>query len=145
MLERFGAAIARGQEAEHGRQEGETALWHQRTQETLKATRDEVVRGRSTANRAVLRPAGRREGEGSGALAAKVRTFVLDQAADHRVAASFQHLPRDEPVRARRALSERVGASGAARRSVEWWSAGHDDSSLCFWVDGSVDVSKVSV
>ena len=44
MLERLDAAVARGQEAEHERQEGETALRHQRTQETLKAIRDEAVR-----------------------------------------------------------------------------------------------------
>ena len=42
--ERRDGAMARGQEAEHERQEGETALWYQRTKETLKAIRDEAVR-----------------------------------------------------------------------------------------------------
>ena len=40
VLERLDAAMARGQEGDHERQEEETALWHQRTQETLKALRD---------------------------------------------------------------------------------------------------------
>ena len=43
-LERLDAAMARGQDAEHEMQEGEAALWHQGTQETLKAIRDEAVR-----------------------------------------------------------------------------------------------------
>ena len=45
-------------------------------------------------------------------------------------------LPRDEPGRARRALRERVGEFGVARRSVERWPAGRGSSSLFFCVDG---------
>ena len=45
-------------------------------------------------------------------------------------------LPRDEPGGARRALGERVGEFGVARRSVEWWPAGRGSSSLFFCVDG---------
>ena len=79
VLERLDAAMARGQEAEHERQEGETALWHQRTQETLKAIRDEAVRVEAAR---IARGYGVRLSEEDGTLAAKVRTFILDQAAD---------------------------------------------------------------
>ena len=142
--ERLRAAMARGLEAEHERPEGETASRHQRTQETLKAIRDEAVRVEAAR---IARSFGARLAEEDGTLAAKVRTFILDPRTAWttvRRHASLR-LPRGEPVRARRALRERVGASGAARRSVDWWPAGHGSSSLCFRVDCGVDVSVASV
>ena len=69
--------MARGQEAEHERQE--EPLWEQRAQETLKATRDEAVRVEAAR---IARGYGVRLAEEDGTLAAKVRTFILDQAAD---------------------------------------------------------------
>ena len=47
VLERLDAAMARSQRArdvEHERQDEESALWRQRTQETLKTIRDEALR-----------------------------------------------------------------------------------------------------
>ena len=79
VLERLVAAMARGQEAEYERQEGETALWDQRTQETLNAIRDVAVRVEGAL---IARGHGVRLAEQDGTLAAKVRTFILDQAAD---------------------------------------------------------------
>ena len=91
----------------------------QRTQETLKAIRDEAVLVEAAR---IARGYGTRLAEEDGTLAAKVRTFILDQAADSvtivRRHASWR-LPRDEPVRARGAFRDRV----AARRSVEWLPA----------------------
>ena len=79
MLEQLDAAMARSQEAEYERQEGKTALWEKRTQETLKAIRDVAVRVEAAL---IARGHGVRLAEQDGALAAKVRTFILDQAPD---------------------------------------------------------------
>ena len=86
-------------------------MWHQRPEEMPNAIRDEAVQGRSSANRAWLRSAVCCGGRYS----AKVRAFILDQAVDSvdQRDASLR-LPRDEPVRARKALRERVGEFGAA-------------------------------
>ena len=127
LLERLDAAMARGQEAEHERQQGETALWHQRTQETLRAIRDEPVQVEAAR---IARGYGvRLVAEEGGTLAAKVRTFVLDQAAekvDQRDAARFP--------------------TSSARRA---WNGGQQATevrlSLCFCVCESVEVSVASV
>ena len=106
--------MARGLEAEHERQEGETALRHQRTQETLKAIRDEAVRVEAAR---IARSFGARLAEEDGTLAAKVRTFILDQAADsvdHRETARF---PASS---ARRTRKSEKGPPCASRRVWSW-------------------------
>ena len=127
VLERLVAAMARGQEAEYSRQEGETALWDQRTQETLKAIRDVAVQVEATR---IARGFGVRLAEQDGTLAGKVRRTSWTRPRTVWTSVrrySSLRLPRGEPGRARSSLRERVEESGAARRSVEWWPA-----SLCF-------------
>ena len=99
-------------------------MWHQRPEEMPNAVRDEAVKGRSSANRAWLKSPFCCRGRYS----TKVRASILDQAADSvdQRDASLR-LPRDEPVRARKALRARVGEF------------------LCFCVDGCADVSVESV
>ena len=126
MLERLDAAMARSQEAredEHERQDEESALWRQRTQETLKAIRDEalskltesrVVTEYDLLRRTVL--SRRRSGRSFCIRPRTERTSVGRHASPRR--------PRDEPVRARMAPREACGSFGAAQRCVEWWPAG---------------------
>ena len=94
----------RGREAERERQEGETALWHQRTQETLKAIRDEAVRVEAAH---IARGYGVRLAEEDGTLAASSWTRPRT-AVDHREAARFPASRKNKEG----------GESGAARRSV---------------------------
>ena len=58
---------------------GEPLLWHQRTEETLKAIRDEAVQVEAARTAGGY---GIRLAEEDGTLAGKVRTFILDQVAD---------------------------------------------------------------
>ena len=107
VLERLDAAMARGHEAEHERQEEETALLHQRTQETLTAIRYEAVRveaarivrgygGRLCEERTVL--SRQRSGRSSWTRPRTVWTSVRRHAS--------VRLPRNEIERARRAFRE---------------------------------------
>ena len=60
---------------EHARQEEETSLWHQPTQEALEAMRDEAVRVEAAR---IARGCGVRLAAEDSTLAAKVRTSTLD-------------------------------------------------------------------
>ena len=89
----------RGQEAEHVRHDEETALWRHRTQETFKTIRGEVLRVEAAR---IARGYGVRLAEEDDTLAAKVKTFILDQAADRVDQREAERFPASSARRTRK-------------------------------------------